>query len=80
METERTTRKTTRPAKPATSPRRRRAKSTPEPEPTNDQIQEPTADDVARRAYEISLERAGLPGDPLSDWLQAERELKERLA
>jgi len=31
------------------------------------------------RAYEIYLERGGLPGNELDDWLQAEREL-ERLA
>ena len=34
-----------------------------------------TSDEIARRAYEISLERNGRPGDALSDWLQAEQEL-----
>src|SRR5262245_37338615 len=38
-------------------------------------IARPTQDDIARRAYEISQERNGQPGDALSDWLQAEREL-----
>jgi hypothetical protein len=28
------------------------------------------------RAYEIFLGRNGRPGDPLSDWVQAERELR----
>ena len=33
-------------------------------------------DDIRRRAYEIHLERGGLPGRELEDWLQAESELK----
>ena len=33
-------------------------------------------DDIRRRAYEIYLERGGLPGRELEDWLQAEGELK----
>ena len=40
------------------------------------QTQRATSDDIARRAYEISLQRNGRPGDALSDWLQAEQELK----
>ena len=32
-------------------------------------------DEIRRRAYEIYLERDGLPGNELDDWLQAEREL-----
>jgi hypothetical protein len=35
----------------------------------------PNHDDIRRRAYEISLERGGLPGQELEDWLQAEREI-----
>jgi len=35
----------------------------------------PTQDQVAARAYEIYLERGAAPGDPMQDWLQAEREL-----
>jgi len=35
----------------------------------------PTAEDIARRAYEIYLARGGEAGDPAQDWLQAEREL-----
>ncbi len=30
---------------------------------------------IAQRAYEISQQRNGSGGDPLSDWLQAEREV-----
>jgi hypothetical protein len=36
---------------------------------------QPTQEDIALRAYEISQQRNGQPGDALSDWLQAEREL-----
>ena len=32
--------------------------------------------DIAARAYEIFKARNGEPGDPLGDWLQAERELR----
>jgi hypothetical protein len=35
----------------------------------------PSCQAIRLRAYEIYLERAGLPGDELNDWLQAEREL-----
>jgi hypothetical protein len=34
-------------------------------------------EDVQARAYKIFLARNGAPGDPESDWLQAERELRE---
>jgi hypothetical protein len=34
-----------------------------------------TEDDVRLRAYEIYLQRGAIPGDEVSDWLQAEREL-----
>lgn len=32
--------------------------------------------EIRRRAYEIYLERGGLPGCELEDWLQAECELR----
>jgi hypothetical protein len=35
-----------------------------------------THDDIRRRACEIYLERGGLPGHELADWIQAESELK----
>ena len=38
---------------------------------------EPTQEEIRRRAYEIYLERNGLPGDALDDWLRAERELQK---
>jgi hypothetical protein len=40
----------------------------------------PTYDEIAQRAYHIYLERGATPGDPMQDWLQAERELSEAVA
>jgi len=37
----------------------------------------PEPEAVARRAYQLYLERGGDPGHDFEDWLQAERELKE---
>jgi Protein of unknown function (DUF2934) len=34
-----------------------------------------TQDQIASRAYQIYLERGSTPGDPMQDWLRAEREL-----
>jgi Protein of unknown function (DUF2934) len=39
---------------------------------------EPTHEEIALRAYEIYLERGGVPGDALEDWTRAERELREK--
>ena len=30
---------------------------------------------IALRAYEIYLERNGVPGDPMQDWIRAEQEI-----
>jgi hypothetical protein len=38
----------------------------------------PTQDDIALRAYRIYQERGCTPGDPMEDWLKAERELTGR--
>jgi hypothetical protein len=35
----------------------------------------PTQDAIAKRAYELSLQRGSVPGYELDDWLQAEAEL-----
>lgn len=35
----------------------------------------PTYDDVARRAYELFIERGGAHGQDWDDWLSAERQL-----
>ena len=37
----------------------------------------PTFEQIQQRAYEIYLARGATPGDPTSDWLRAERELRE---
>lgn len=36
---------------------------------------EPTHDVIRARAFRISQERGGAPGDSVADWLRAEREL-----
>ena len=38
-----------------------------------------TDEQIKRRAHEIYLVRGGKPGEPLQDWLQAEKELRARL-
>jgi hypothetical protein len=40
----------------------------------------PSHEEIARRAHEIFLARGGKPGREEDDWLQAERELRERRA
>jgi hypothetical protein len=40
--------------------------------PTNQPV---TKEEIEQRAYQIYIERSGRDGDPMSDWLQAEREL-----
>ena len=37
--------------------------------------QRPVEERIRERAYELYLERGGRPGDPLNDWLRAEREV-----
>jgi hypothetical protein len=38
----------------------------------------PSLEQIAQRAFEIHLERGGIDGRDLDDWLQAERELQEK--
>jgi hypothetical protein len=38
----------------------------------------PTSAEIRQRAFEIHLERGGVHGRELDDWLQAERELQEK--
>jgi len=35
-------------------------------------------EEIYKRAHEIFLERGDKPGDALSDWLQAEKEIKKK--
>jgi hypothetical protein len=37
-----------------------------------------TAEEIRKRAFEIHIERGGVHGCDLDDWLRAERELREQ--
>jgi Protein of unknown function (DUF2934) len=39
---------------------------------------EPTTEQIRQRAYELYLFRGAGPGDALEDWLEAERELRNK--
>jgi hypothetical protein len=55
-----------------------RASASPEvKKPKQVKRQPPTQEQIALRAYQIYLERNGAPGNPLEDWVRAERELAE---
>ena len=41
----------------------------------NAEAQAPTEEAIAKRAYELFLQRGSIPGFELDDWLQAEAEL-----
>jgi hypothetical protein len=43
----------------------------------SESAEEITRDAIARRAYEIYMDRGGADGHDVDDWLQAERELHE---
>jgi hypothetical protein len=47
------------------------------PNPVESVSREPTEDDIARRAYQLYVERGGQHGHDWADWFQAERELRE---
>jgi hypothetical protein len=42
-------------------------------------VQHPSPGEIRRRAFEIHIERGGLHGCDLDDWLQAKKELTEKL-
>jgi Protein of unknown function (DUF2934) len=44
---------------------------------TKKAVAPPSYEEIALHAYHIYLQRGCTPGDPLQDWLQAERELLE---
>lgn len=50
----------------------------PSPKALTDSAANVTEHDIARRAYELFLARDGEHGHDLDDWLQAEREFRER--
>lgn len=35
-------------------------------------------DEIRQRAHQLYVERAGAPGDPVGDWVRAEKEVTER--
>ena len=41
---------------------------------------QPAQDEIARRAYELYLQRGSVPGHETDDWLQAEAELSAEAA
>jgi Protein of unknown function (DUF2934) len=63
-----------------TTSRPRRTKRVPTEAPRPESLHATPEEEIRRRAYEIFLERGAEPGDALSDWLQAERELRKSLA
>jgi hypothetical protein len=46
--------------------------------PANGGRREPTQAEIAEAAYYRHLNRGGTAGDEFSDWIEAERELKDR--
>ncbi len=42
-------------------------------------VQRPSQEEIRRRAFAIHIERGGVRGYDLDDWLQAEKELTESL-
>jgi hypothetical protein len=52
--------------------------SSPKPRKPRTAKSRPTPEQIQLRAYEIYLERCGAPGNPLQDWVQAERELLQK--
>jgi hypothetical protein len=52
-----------------------RESSSPTMEATRVAKNQPTQEEIALRAYHIFLERGGMPGNELEDWIEAERQL-----
>ncbi|MGA8230785.1 MAG: DUF2934 domain-containing protein [Candidatus Acidiferrales bacterium] len=42
-------------------------------------VQHPNQEQIRRRAFEIHIDRGGIHGCDLDDWMQAEKELTEKL-
>jgi len=47
---------------------------------SNETSARPNADEIAKRAYELYLQRGSGPGHELDDWLEAEAELSSEAA
>jgi hypothetical protein len=52
-----------------------RESSSPTLETTRVAKNQPTQEEIALRAYHIYLERGGMPGNEVHDWIEAERQL-----
>ena len=52
-----------------------RESSSPTLEPTRVATNQPTREEIALRAYQIYLERGGMPGSEVEDWIEAEHQL-----
>jgi hypothetical protein len=48
------------------------------PNPAGDDAYQPTYEEIAERAYHRYLQRGGSPGSDFNDWVEAERELRQR--
>jgi hypothetical protein len=46
--------------------------------PEDEQRSGPSRAEIRRRAFEIHVERGGIHGCDLNDWLEAERELQQK--
>jgi len=42
-------------------------------------VRHPSDEEVRRRAFELHIERGGIRGYDLDDWLEAEKELTQKL-
>jgi hypothetical protein len=45
----------------------------------NSPVRHPSDEEVRRRAFELHIERGGIRGYDLDDWLEAEKELTQKL-
>jgi hypothetical protein len=62
-----------------TDPRNMRGSVVPPPElPEEGQKNGPSPAEIRKRAFEIHVERGGIHGCDLNDWLEAERELQQK--
>ena len=52
-----------------------RESSSPTTETTRVATNQPTREEIALRAYHIYLQRGGIPGNEVEDWIEAEHQL-----
>ena len=61
-----------------TNPWKTRGSVVPPAVPEEGQKNGPSPAEIRRRAFEIHIERGGIHGCDLNDWLEAERELQQK--